>query len=122
MDTDPARDGWKSSFTVHITAPTASGVRIQSQSADITVTGQSDRVEARTASGDVKVDEVTGRSVVQTASGDVSITTTADCDVRTASGDIEVHSVTVRRAAAFDLRQHPAGQPGRKHQRAQRFR
>src|SRR4029077_8403699 len=24
VDTDPARDGWKSSFTVHITAPTAS--------------------------------------------------------------------------------------------------
>jgi hypothetical protein len=94
VDTDPARDGWKSSFTVHITAPTASGIRIQSQSADITVTGRSDRIEARTASGDVRIDEVTGRTVVQTASGDVSITGTADCDVRTASGDIEVHSVS----------------------------
>ena len=93
VDTDPARDGWKSSFTVHITAPTASGIRIQSQSADITVTGQADRMEARTASGDVRVDEVTGRSVVQSASGDVSITTTAECDVRTASGDIEVQNV-----------------------------
>ncbi len=94
VDTDPARDGWKSSFSVHVTAPTASGIRIQSQSADITVTGQSDRMEARTASGDVRVDKVTGRSVVQTASGDVSITATAECDVRTASGDIAVHSST----------------------------
>ena len=93
VDTDPARDGWKSSFTVHVTAPTGSGIRIQSQSADITVTGRSERMEARTASGDVRVEEVTGRSVVQTASGDVSITSTVECDVRTASGDIEVQDV-----------------------------
>ena len=71
VDTDPARDGWKSAFTVHVTAPAASGVRIQSQSADVTVTGRADRLEARTASGDIRVDEVIGRSVVQTASGDI---------------------------------------------------
>src|SRR6478609_10446358 len=94
VDTDTARDGWKSSFTVHVTAPAASGVRIQSQSADVTVTGRADRLEARTASGDTRVDEVTGRSVVQTASGDIAIATTADCDLRTASGSIEVQSVT----------------------------
>ena len=93
VDTDPARDGWKSSFTVHVTAPLASGIRIQSQSADITVTGRSDRLEARTASGDIRVEEVTGRSVVQTASGEVTIATTGQCDVRTASGDIAVHAV-----------------------------
>jgi len=94
VDTDPARDGWKSAFTVHVTAPAASGVRIQSQSADVTVTGRADRLEAMTASGDTRVDEVTGRSVVQTASGDIAITSTADCDLRTASGSIEVQSVT----------------------------
>jgi len=94
VDTDPARDGWKSAFTVHVTAPTASGIRIQSQSADVTVTGRADRFETRTASGDVRVDEVTGRSVVQTASGDVTIKATAECDLRTASGDIDVHAVT----------------------------
>lgn len=94
VDTDPARDGWKSSFTVHVTAPTASGIRIQSQSANITVSGRSDRIEARTASGDVRIDEVAGRSVVQTASGDVSITATAECDIRTASGDVEVQSAS----------------------------
>jgi hypothetical protein len=113
VDTDPARDGWKSSFTVHITAPTASGIRIQSQSADITVTGRSERLEARTASGDVRIDEVSGRSVVQTASGDVSITATAECDVRTASGDIEVQSVTsdaIVHSTSGDIRLvNPAG-------------
>jgi hypothetical protein len=94
VDTDPARDGWKSSFTVHVTAPSGSGIRIQSQSADVVVTGRADRLETRTASGDVSVAEVDARSVVQTASGDVRVTSTADCDVRTASGDIEVGNVS----------------------------
>jgi len=94
VDTDPARDGWKSSFTIHVTAPSGSGVRIQTQSADVTVTGRSEKLETRTASGDVKVDEIVGRSVVQTASGDVTVGSTAECDIRTASGDIEVHSVS----------------------------
>lgn len=91
VDTDPARDGWRSSFVVHVTAPNASGVRVQSQSADVTATGEADRLETRTASGDIKIDRVLGRTVVQTASGDVIINATGDCDVRTASGDIEIH-------------------------------
>lgn len=93
VDTDPARDGWKSAFTVHITAPAGSGVRIQTQSANTVTTGIAGRVEVRTASGDVRLEQVLGRSVVQTASGDVAITDTAECDVRTASGDIEVRRV-----------------------------
>ena len=113
VDTDTARDGWKSSFMVHVTAPIASGIRIQSQSADVTVTGRADRLETRTASGDVKVDEVTGRSVVQTASGDVAINATAECDVRTASGDIEVQTTgsdAVLHSTSGDIRvDRPAG-------------
>ncbi len=113
VDTDTARDGWKSSFMVHVTAPAASGIRIQSQSADVTVTGQSDRLETRTASGDVKVDEVAGRSVVQTASGDVTINATGECDVRTASGDIEVRAAAsdaVLHSTSGDIRlDNPAG-------------
>ena len=93
VDTDPARDGWKTSFAVHVTAPSASGIRIQSQSGDITVIGPADRLEARSASGKVAVDDVAGRTLVQTASGDVKITTTSDCDVRSASGDIVVDRV-----------------------------
>ena len=113
VDTDTARDGWKSSFMVHVTAPIASGIRIQSQSADVTVTGRADRLETRTASGDVKVDEVTGRSVIQTASGDVAITATDECDVRTASGDIEVQTTgsdAILHSTSGDIRlDNPAG-------------
>lgn len=93
VDTDPAREGWKSSFTVHITAPAGSGVRVQTQSANTVSNGIAGRVEVRTASGDVRIDQVLGRSVVQTASGDVAIADTAECDIRTASGDIEVRRV-----------------------------
>lgn len=93
VDTDPARDGWKSAFTVHVTAPAGSGVRVQTQSANAVTTGIADRVEVRTASGDVRLEQVLGRSVVQTASGDVVIADTAECDIRTASGDIEVRRV-----------------------------
>lgn len=93
VDTDPARDGWKSAFTVHVTAPSGSGVRVQTQSANTVTTGIAGRVEVRTASGDVRLEQVLGRSVVQSASGDVTIIDTADCDVRTASGDIELRRV-----------------------------
>lgn len=90
VDTDPARDGWKSAFTVHVTAPAGSGVRVQTQSANTVTTGIADRVEVRTASGDVRIDQVLSRSVVQTASGDVSVADTAECEIRTASGEIEL--------------------------------
>jgi hypothetical protein len=93
VDTDPARDGWKSAFTVHVTAPAGSGVRVQTQSANTVNNGIAGRVEVRTASGDVRIDQVLGRSVVQTASGDVAVADTAECDIRTASGDIEVRRV-----------------------------
>ena len=113
VDTDTARDGWKSSFMVHVTAPIASGIRIQSQSADVTVTGRADRLETRTASGDVRIDEVAGRSVVQTASGDVAINATDECDVRTASGDIEVRTTgsdAVLHSTSGDIKlENPAG-------------
>lgn len=94
VDTDPARNGWKSSFTVHVTAPQHSGIRIQSQSAEVEVTGPAERLEVRTASGDVRVDDVYGPSVVQTASGDIAVRSTATCDLRSASGDIAVRHVS----------------------------
>jgi hypothetical protein len=112
VDTDPARDGWKSSFTVHITAPAGSGVRVQTQSASTVANGIADRVEVRTASGDVRIDQVLGRSVVQTASGDVAVTDTAECDIRTASGDIElrrVRSEALVHSTSGDIRIDAAG-------------
>lgn len=112
VDTDPARDGWKSAFTVHVTAPAGSGVRVQTQSANTVTTGIAGRVEVRTASGDVRIEQVLGRSVVQTASGDVTIADTAECDVRTASGDIEVRrarSETQLHSTSGEIRVDGAG-------------
>lgn len=96
VDTDPARNGWRSSFTIRVRAPRGSGVRAQTQSADVTVVGVADRLEIRTASGAVAVDRVTEKAVVQTASGAVTLTETADADLRTASGRVGLHQVDGR--------------------------
>ncbi len=94
VDTDPAKDGWRSAFTVTVTAPTGSNIRVQSQSSDVTVTGSARLVDVRTASGDVQLDQTTGKTLIQTASGDVGITAAgAEVDIRTASGDVEVGPV-----------------------------
>lgn len=94
IDTDPARDGWRSSFVVTVTAPNGSGVRVKSQSADITSTGPAALADIRTAAGTVTLDDVLGRALVQTASGGVRIATVGgNVDVRTASGRIQIGPV-----------------------------
>lgn len=93
VDTDPARSGWRSSFTIRVRAPRGSGVRAQTQSADVTVVGVADRLDIRTASGTVTVDRVSEKAVVQTASGSVTLTETADADLRTASGRVGIHQI-----------------------------
>lgn len=91
VDTDPARSGWKTSFAVTVTAPLGSGVRVQSQSADVRVDGRADRLDVRTASGDVTVGVIERGSLVQTASGDIRVTEHgADAEFRTASGDVVI--------------------------------
>lgn len=91
VDTDPARSGWRSGFAVRITAPAGSGVRAQTQSADLRTTGRVDRLDLRTASGDVQADRVERGSLVQTASGNIRIAEIgADAELRSASGDITV--------------------------------
>ena len=107
VDTDPARSGWRSSFTIRVRAPRGSGVRAQTQSADVAVTGVADRLEIRTASGAVAVDRVTEKAVVQTASGAVSVTEAADADLRTASGRIgadHLDSRVVAHSTSGDIR------------------
>lgn len=95
IDTDPARDGWRSSFIVTVTAPNGSSVRVKSQSSDVATTGPAGLADIRTASGTVTLDDVLGRALVQTASGVVRIATAGGgLDVRTASGDIHVGPVT----------------------------
>lgn len=91
VDTDPARSGWRNGFAVRVTAPAGSGVRAQTQSADLRVTGRVDRLDLRTASGDVQADVVERGSLVQTASGDIRIAEIgADAELRSASGDVTV--------------------------------
>lgn len=91
VDTDPARNGWRSGFAVRITAPAGSGVRAQTQSADLRVTGRVDRLDLRTASGGVQADLVMRGSLVQTGSGDIRIAEIgADAELRSASGDVTV--------------------------------
>lgn len=99
VDTDPARSGWSSAFTVRISAPTGSSLRVQSQSADVQLTGEAAKVEIRTASGDVEVEHATDKVLLHSASGDVRLRAAgSSCDVQTASGDI-----TVERAGADAL-------------------
>ncbi len=94
VDTDPARDGWRSGFTVTVTAPAGSNIRVQSQSSNVTLTGAAQLVDVRTASGDVRLHETLGKTLVQTASGNVSVALAgAQVDVRTASGDVQVGPV-----------------------------
>lgn len=91
VDTDPARSGWRAAFGVHITAPAGSGIRSQTQSADVRLTGLADRLDIRTASGDVQADRVERGSLVQSASGDVRISEIgADAEIRSVSGDVTV--------------------------------
>lgn len=114
VDSDPARDGWRSAFTIRITAPARSGVRVQTQSADVEVTGAADRLEARTASGSLTAGDVARAVSVQTASGDVRIASAGtDLDARTASGDVTVGAVggrAVVQTTSGDIRlDRPAG-------------
>lgn len=94
VDTDPARNGMFSAFTVRVTLPNGSSVRAKTHSADIGVSGRADRLELRTASGDIKVNRADGVVVAQTASGDVEIASVgSDLDLRAVSGSVEIGSV-----------------------------
>lgn len=94
IDTDPARDGWRASFKITVTAPTGSNVRVQSQSSDVKLSGTAQLVDVRTASGDVELDRIQGKTLVQTASGHVRIAAAESAvDIRTASGDVKVGPV-----------------------------
>ncbi|RIJ78556.1 hypothetical protein D1871_02395 [Nakamurella silvestris] len=95
VDTDPARNGLFSAFTVRIGLPSGSSVRTKTHSADIGVSGRADRLELRTASGDITVNRADGAVVAQTSSGDVEIASVgADLDLRAVSGSVEIGSVT----------------------------
>jgi hypothetical protein len=112
VDTDPAARAWRSGFAIHISAPSGSGVRVASQSADVTVVGNADRLDVRTASGEVVAGHVAGAALAQTASGTVRIRSIGgELSARSASGDIEIDSVAgpaVVHSTSGDVRVHVA--------------
>ena len=94
VDTRPAAQNWRAAFAVTVTAPTGSGVRIASRSADVTVTGTAGHLDVGTASGDVNLETVAGTCRAHSASGDIRLADAgSDIDLRTASGDVNVGRV-----------------------------
>ncbi len=95
VDADPASRIGRTSFDICITAPPNSSVRVHSQSAEVTVRGQADRLDIRSASGDVVADGTCGPTRLQTASGSIRVHSAGgDLSAKSASGGVEVGVVT----------------------------
>jgi hypothetical protein len=81
-------------LTIHISAPPGSSITARSGSADITVDGVADRLDASTGSGQVRAQRCTGATDVRTGSGDVRLgSVLGRLQVRTGSGEVEVISI-----------------------------
>jgi hypothetical protein len=81
-------------LTIHISAPSGSSITARSGSADITVDGVADRLDASTGSGQVRAQRCTGATDVRTGSGDVRLgSVLGRLRVRTGSGEVEVISI-----------------------------
>lgn len=81
-------------LTIHVSAPSGSSITGRSGSADITVDGVADRLDASTGSGQVRAQRCTGATDVRTGSGDVRLgSVLGRLRVRTGSGEVEVISL-----------------------------
>lgn len=81
-------------LTILISAPAGSSITARSGSADITVDGVADRLDASTGSGQVRAQRCTGATDVRTGSGDVRLgSVLGRLRVRTGSGQVEVISI-----------------------------
>jgi hypothetical protein len=81
-------------LTIHISAPSGSSITARSGSADVTVDGVADRLDASTGSGQVRAQRCTGATDVRTGSGDVRLgSVLGRLRVRTGSGEVEVISI-----------------------------
>jgi hypothetical protein len=81
-------------LTIHISAPSGSSITARSGSADITIDGVADRLDASTGSGQVRAQRCTGATDVRTGSGDVRLgSVLGRLRVRTGSGEVEVTSI-----------------------------
>lgn len=74
---------------VRIRCPRGSSLDVQTRSADLTVRGPIERIDASSVSGDLFVDEAI-RASVRTTSGDIRIERCGDLDANTTSGDVQV--------------------------------
>ncbi|MDQ4093771.1 MAG: DUF4097 domain-containing protein [Actinomycetota bacterium] len=81
-------------LTIHINAPSGSSITARSGSADITVDGVTDRLDASTGSGQVRAQRCTGATDIRTGSGDVRLgSVLGSLRVRTGSGEVDVTSI-----------------------------
>ncbi|HEX5496973.1 MAG TPA: DUF4097 family beta strand repeat-containing protein [Mycobacteriales bacterium] len=78
-------------ISVSVTAPAGSSVRVKTATADVTVSGRIDSLDATTASGEVTAEDIDGEAEVRTASGGITLgAVTGDVRSRTVSGDLRV--------------------------------
>ncbi|MGH3872335.1 MAG: DUF4097 family beta strand repeat-containing protein [Pseudonocardiaceae bacterium] len=81
-------------LTIQISAPSGSSITARSGSADITIDGVADRLDATTGSGQFRAHECTGLTDIRTGSGDVRLgSVLGRLRVQTGSGEVEVTSV-----------------------------
>ncbi|AZI58079.1 hypothetical protein EH165_07930 [Nakamurella antarctica] len=91
VDTAAARSIGHQAFSVRVTAPMNSSIRVHSESADVSISGRADLLQARSTSGRIDADQVAGNAVIQTTSGGVSVQRLgADLDLRSVSGKLRV--------------------------------
>lgn len=81
-------------LTIQVTVPPSSSITARSGSADITVDGVADRLDASTGSGQVRAQPRTCETDVRTGSGDVRLgSVLGRLRVRTGSGKVDVISI-----------------------------
>ena len=92
VDTEPAHRQWHTGFVVRISAPSGSGIRTRTESADIIVRGVPDRVEVKTSAGNVDVESTGRHASLRTVSGDIDVHDAADgtVDVAAVSGSLSI--------------------------------
>jgi DUF4097 and DUF4098 domain-containing protein YvlB len=92
VDTEPARRQFHTGFIVRISAPSGSGIRTRSESANVAVRGVPDKLEVKTASGTVDVSNAGPQAVLRTVSGDIAVRDVENgtLDLAAVSGSLSV--------------------------------
>ena len=100
-------------LTIQITAPSGSSVIARSTSADLTVDGVADRLEATTGSGQIRAQRCIGAVDIRTGSGDVRLGSVQGAlRVRTGSGLVDVVALDSPEAATENAPGNSVGDAG----------